>query len=112
MVDGERVAPVERSIEVPHYHSPSSTAVDSDSTPNIHNYAHSAYGAGSTDGITVDLTTLATIGPIKWCGEIAAETPPPNYESPPDYYGQHSGMDINLPAPTLNSQEAIDFVLE
>jgi hypothetical protein len=109
-IDGQRVAPVESSIEIPHYHSPSSTAVDSDSAPNAFVYPNSSIG--STPGVTVDLTTLATIGPIKWCGELAAETPPLEYQSPPTDYYQQIVPDINLPAPTLDSQDAIDFVLE
>ena len=111
-VEALRLAPIEQSIEVPTYHSPSSTAMDSDFAPSIATYANPSNGSGSTTGVTVDLTTLATIGPIKWCGQRAAETPPLEYVSPATFFGQQGGPDINMPPPTLDSQEAIDFILE
>jgi hypothetical protein len=115
-VQAHSVVPVEAAELRPHSFSPSLTAVDSDAMSTNAFSDPLSIGPGSTNGVMVDLTTLASIEPIKWCGETAAESPLPLFKSP-EYFdqwqsNQASGQETNMRILTLNSQEAINFVLE
>jgi hypothetical protein len=109
-VEARNVSP----SEPPPYQTPASMSMDSDYRFDT---TADSYGAeiGINPFVTIDLTSLAGMESHKGCSTTAATGGIPVFEPPDNLYcgsyAQENELVKNL-FPTLNSQAAMDFVLE